>query len=97
MNPNRLIQLYSLFSKRGSITKKGPVQRTLQNQQNRIDDDERGLLNGLMMLGVCQTTKRVASPLPCLVRSSTWLVRAKPECMCHQHQFLIKKWNWRVL
>ena len=97
MNTNRLIQLYSLFSKHGSITKKGPVQRNVLNQQNHIDD-ECSLLNGLMMLGVRPTTERVALPLPCLARISIWLFRTKKESVSHhQYQFLIKKWDRRLL
>jgi hypothetical protein len=86
MNTNRLIQLNSLYSKRGSITKNGPVERNVWNQQDQIDDDEHSLLNGLMMMGTCPTTKRVAPPLPSLVRISTWLFRAKKRSLDHHHQ-----------
>jgi hypothetical protein len=97
MKTMRLNQQNSRVSRHNSITKNGPVTCQLGNQRNQIDDDEHGLMNGLIILVACPITKRVPSPLPCIITDQTWLFREKIESVSHHHQFLIKKWDWWVL
>ena len=97
MKTMRLRQPNSLFSKYGSINKPEPVRGHARKQQNQIDDDDHGLLNGLILFEGPPITKRVSTLLPCIISISTWLFTNKKENVSHHHQLLIITWDWWIL